>query len=73
MFLFESMDGGCISPQNIVLFVDALRASIPVDAHLFAHAEHGAGLAEGIEGIPEESAWPEMFHQWLTAQGFIAK
>ena len=71
VFLFESMDDARISPQNSVLFVAALRArDIPVDAHLFAHGEHGAGLAQGI---PEESAWPELFHHWLAAQGFISR
>jgi len=71
VFLFESMDDARISPQNSVLFVSALHAQgIPVDAHLFAHGEHGAGLAEGI---PEESAWPEMFHHWLAQQRFIAR
>jgi acetyl esterase/lipase len=71
VFLFESMDDARISPQNSVLFVAALRAKgIPVDAHLFAHGEHGAGLAEGI---PEESTWPDLFHQWLVRQRFVAK
>lgn len=70
-FVFESMDDARISPQNSVLFIAALRAQgVPVDAHLFAHGEHGAGLAEGI---PEESGWPEMFHHWLVEQRFIAK
>lgn len=71
VFLFESMDDTRISPQNSVLFVAALHAQgIPVDAHLFAHGEHGAGLAEGI---PEESAWPKMFHHWLVQQRFLTK
>jgi len=71
VFLFESMDDARISPQNSVLFVASLRAQrIPIDAHLFAHGVHGAGLAEGI---PEESAWPEMFHHWLVEQRFITK
>ena len=69
VFLFESMDDAKISPQNSVLFVTALKAQgIPVDAHLFAHGEHGAGLAVGI---PEESAWPEMFQRWLFQQRFL--
>jgi len=71
VFLFESMDDARISPQNSVLFVAALRgAGVPVESHLFAHGEHGAGLAEGI---PEESAWPELFHQWLIHQQFAPR
>jgi len=69
VFLFESMDDAKISAQNSVLFVAALKAQgISVDAHLFAHGEHGAGLAIGI---PEESAWPEIFRHWLFQQGFL--
>ncbi|WP_232298785.1 alpha/beta hydrolase [Granulicella tundricola] len=71
VFLFESMDDARISPQNSVLFVAALRAAgIAVDAHLFAHGEHGAGLAEGI---PEESAWPGLFRDWLVGQRFLGR
>jgi acetyl esterase/lipase len=64
VFLFESMDDATISPQNSVLFVDALKeAGIPIEAHLFRHGQHGAGLATGIA---EEEAWPEMFRKWLA-------
>ena len=71
VFLFESLDDARISPQNSVLFVAALRvAGIPVEPHLFAHGEHGAGLAEGIA---EESAWPQLFHQWLVQQQFVPR
>jgi acetyl esterase/lipase len=69
VFLFESMDDLRISPQNSVLFVRALQsANIPVEAHLFPHGIHGAGLATNI---PEEQAWPSLFHQWLVSQGFL--
>jgi acetyl esterase/lipase len=62
---------GRISPQNSVLFVDALReANISVEAHLFPDGEHGDGLAQGIQG---EDEWPEMFHRWLISQGFIER
>ncbi len=69
VFLFESMDDARINAQNSVLFAQALHAaSIPADVHLFAHGEHGAGLAVGIS---EEEAWPELFHQWLIRQRFL--
>jgi len=69
VFLFESMDDQRISPQNSVVFAQALHAAgIPSDVHLFAHGIHGAGLARGI---PEEQAWPELFHQWLVRQRFL--
>lgn len=71
VFLFESMDDATISPQNSVLFVNALhQANVSVEAHLFPHGKHGDGLAEGIA---EEEEWPEMFHQWLIRQNFIEK
>ncbi len=69
VFLFESMDDARISPQNSVLFIDALhRADMPVEAHLFPHGEHGDGLAEGVAG---EDEWPEMFHRWLIGQNYV--
>jgi acetyl esterase/lipase len=71
VFLFESMDDAHISPQNSVLFVTALhQKNIPVDAHLFPHGEHGAGLAQGI---PEEEEWPQMYRRWLRTEGFIQR
>ncbi|WP_371417207.1 alpha/beta hydrolase [Granulicella sp. L60] len=71
VFLFESMDDAVISPENSVLFVQALKErGISVDAHLFAHGKHGAGLATDV---PEESAWPGMFEHWLAQQHFISK
>ena len=66
VFLFESMDDQRISPQNSVIFADALkRAGIPAEIHLFAHGVHGAGLAQGIS---EEEAWPTFFATWLNQQ-----
>jgi acetyl esterase/lipase len=69
VFLFESMDDQRISPQNSVLFAQALHAAqVPADVHMFAHGEHGAGLATGL---PEEEAWPDLFRQWLERQHFL--
>jgi acetyl esterase/lipase len=69
VFLFESMDDARISPQNSVLFAQALHAAnIPVEAKFFQHGVHGAGLATDI---PEESAWPGLFQQWLEGQHFL--
>jgi acetyl esterase/lipase len=70
VFLFESKDDAVISPENSVLFVDALKAQgIPVDAHIFAHGKHGSGLATDE---PEESAWPTIFGLWLAEQRFLS-
>ena len=69
VFLFESMDDRRISPQNSVLFAQALQAAkVPVQIHLFSHGIHGAGLAGGI---PDEQTWPELFHQWLIGLGVL--
>jgi acetyl esterase/lipase len=69
VFLFESMDDKRISPQNSVIFAEALKAAhIPAEVHLFAHGVHGAGLATNI---PEEKTWPDLFRQWLVHQGFL--
>ena len=69
VFLFESMDDSRISPQNSVLFAQALQtAKVPAQIHLFTHGIHGAGLAGGI---PEEQTWPALFQQWLIGLGFL--
>ena len=69
VFLFESMDDLRISPQNSVLFAQALKAAkVPVQIHLFTHGVHGAGLAGAI---PEEQTWPELFRRWLIGLGFL--
>jgi acetyl esterase/lipase len=69
VFLFESMDDRRISPQNSVLFAQALQAAkVPAQIHLFTHGVHGAGLAGAI---PEEQTWPELFRQWLIGLGFL--
>ncbi|HEX6567464.1 MAG TPA: alpha/beta hydrolase, partial [Chthoniobacterales bacterium] len=69
VFLFESIDDRRISPQNSVLFAQALQAAkVPVQIHLFTHGIHGAGLAGGV---PDEQTWPELFHQWLIGLGFL--
>ncbi len=66
VFLFESMDDARISPQNAIMFGQALRsAGVPLDEHIFQHGKHGSGLSVGI---PEEQEWPGFFAQWLTAQ-----
>lgn len=68
-FLFESLDDARVSAQNSVLFVEALKkAGVSVEAHLYPHGQHGAGLANGI---PEEENWPEAFRRWLRARGFL--
>jgi acetyl esterase/lipase len=70
VFLFESMDDKRISPQNSVIFAQALQAAhIPADIHLFAHGVHGAGLATNI---PEEQTWPDLFHQWLVRRDLLS-
>jgi acetyl esterase/lipase len=70
VFLFESKDDAVISPENSVLFIDALKThGIPIDAHIFAHGKHGSGLATDEA---EESVWPTMFGQWLTDQRFLS-
>ncbi|MET0934755.1 MAG: alpha/beta hydrolase [Luteibacter sp.] len=69
VFLFESMDDARISPQNSVLFAEALRsAGVPSDVHLFPHGVHGSGLAVGIPG---EEAWPGMFRDWLKGRHYL--
>ena len=69
VFLFESMDDSRVSPQNSVLFAQALQAAkVPTQIHLFTHGIHGAGLAGTI---PDEAGWPDLFRQWLIELAFL--
>ncbi|NYF80114.1 alpha/beta hydrolase [Granulicella arctica] len=69
-FLFESFDDKVVNSQNSSLFYEALvTAGVPSEAHIFQHGLHGDGLAVDE---PAESAWPEMFHNWLNERGLIA-
>ncbi|WP_213807208.1 alpha/beta hydrolase [Granulicella sp. dw_53] len=66
VFLFESMDDQKISPQNSILFADALRREhVTAEVHLFRHGEHGSGLSVGI---PDEDVWPSLFNDWIERQ-----
>ena len=66
-FLFATTDDRIVPVMNSVMFYTALvRAGVPAEMHLFAHGDHGFGLAKGN---PELGVWPEMMLWWMQSRG----
>ncbi|MEE3625050.1 alpha/beta hydrolase [Nitrospirillum sp. BR 11752] len=69
VFLFDGLDDQRVSPENSRLLARSLQAAgVPAAVYWFDHGPHGAGLATGVPG---ESAWPDLFQQWLRERGFL--
>jgi hypothetical protein len=70
-FIFDSYDDKVVNALNSTLFYQALvTARVPSEAHVFQKGTHGAGIAKSE---PYEYVWPELFHNWLSEQGYIAE
>jgi len=50
------------------LYAALRRARVPVEAHFFAHGEHGVGFAQGDPVLGE---WPSLMYRWVRAGGFL--
>jgi acetyl esterase/lipase len=50
------------------LYTALRRARVPVEAHFFAHGEHGVGFAQGDPVLGE---WPSLMYRWVRAGGFL--
>jgi acetyl esterase/lipase len=50
------------------LYAALRRARVPVEAHFFAHGEHGVGFAHGDPVLGE---WPGLLYRWVRAGGFL--
>ena len=67
-FLFSTTDDKVVPVMNSVMFYTALvRVGVPAEMHLFAHGDHGFGLAMGN---PELELWPELMLRWMQSRGF---
>ena len=57
--------------ENSVMFYAALRRyGIPAEMHIYAHGEHGVGLAQKD---PVLSTWPARLEDWLKGRGLLGK
>lgn len=69
-FLVHGGTDTSVSPQNSLLFYEALRrAGVPAELHLFETGPHGVGLQPGFGAI---SDWPKRCAEWLSGRGLLA-
>ncbi|MNN70201.1 Acetylxylan esterase precursor [compost metagenome] len=67
-FLWHTSDDGAVPVENSLLFAAALsRHQIPFDLHIYAHGEHGLGLAAEQ---PHTKRWTEACASWLQLNGY---
>jgi acetyl esterase/lipase len=68
-FLVHGGTDTSVSPENSVLFYEALRrAGVPAELHLFESGPHGVGLQPGFGAI---SDWPKRCTEWLSGRGLL--
>ena len=68
-FLWTTSEDYGVAVQNSLLFYQSLqKARVPVELHIYAHGDHGLGLAPGD---PATGSWPETFARWLRRSGFL--
>jgi dipeptidyl aminopeptidase/acylaminoacyl peptidase len=61
-FLVHATDDGGVSPENSILFYEALRKNkVPAEMHLYQHGGHGFGLY--IKG--SKVRWMDAFRDWM--------
>jgi acetyl esterase/lipase len=70
-FIFHTTEDSLVHPDGSVALYQALYSNrVPVEMHIFAKGQHGAGLG-GVD--PALSRWPGLLEEWLRAQGLLSK
>ena len=70
-FLAHAADDRVVPPQNSMLMFDALRAAgVSAELHIFDRGGHDMG--QGFKSGSPVSAYPHLFTQWLSRNGFAA-
>ena len=70
-FLWHTDEDRVVPAENSIQFYLACRRQgVPAELHIFRTGRHGLGLAPNVPGT---QAWPELFKQWLQAQGILGK
>lgn len=68
-FLVHANDDMAVSPQNSILYYQALaRSGVDVALHLFQSGGHGFSLSTQSE---EASVWPYLCERWLSKYQWI--
>jgi acetyl esterase/lipase len=66
-FLILADDDGGVPPRNSIEFYMALKKNkIPAEMHIFRDGGHGFGMTK--KNLPVDQ-WPNLFSQWMKAQG----
>jgi acetyl esterase/lipase len=65
-FIWHTAEDDYVPPEHTYRLASALAADdVPHTVHVFAHGQHGLGLAEGA-GEPE--IWTTLAEQWISEQ-----
>jgi acetyl esterase/lipase len=68
-FLILANDDGAVSPENSIMFYEALRkAEVPAEMHIFLKGGHGFGMRKGV-GPAEE--WINLCEKWMRQSGWL--
>lgn len=51
------------------LYLSLKQANVPVEMHMLSGVGHGFGIR--TTNKPQVAVWPELFYNWLDAQGFL--
>jgi acetyl esterase/lipase len=54
--------------QGLRFYEAAIKAGVPIEAHIFANGHHGTGLGAGDAALDQ---WPSLLEAWLRAQGLL--
>jgi len=54
--------------QGLRFYEAAIKAGVPIEAHIFADGPHGVGLGRGSATLDQ---WPTLLESWLRAQGLL--
>ena len=54
--------------QGLRFYEAAIKAGVPIEAHIFAKGPHGVGLGKGDAALDQ---WPNLLEIWLRGQGLL--
>lgn len=71
-FIWHTLDDGCVNVNNTLNYVKKLKdIGTDVECHIFAHGNHGLGLALGDDKISKNvTQWGSLLLNWLRSIGF---
>ena len=79
MFLWHTMEDGCVHVENCLLFAEACRkAGVPFELHIFEKGWHGVSVVSRETEVQEEALakishlaiWADLALSWLKTRGF---